>query len=570
MSGTAACHMVAAPALLLLGLTLLATFMIGALGFGSTALSNSGEVLQPEVLEHRVAEVLRTAGYNPEFNGGDLQRLEYDHEYLGHLAEGDDPSQALKTSEYGAIVLRYRGYPILRSTQSTRRAHEESLEGPLETEVLVDGHGHLRRLTRIPSKDLDEEESGSTGGDAEAEDKNAAEQGASGDADVEPVRSYAWAALLGEAGLDPVALAPVAPTMRPPVYADSLVAWDGALGDVPVRVHAASLKGRPVWFHVDRVVDEDDAHPDLDYIAIVALVVAIVVVILIIATLRNAVNVLRRKEGDFAGARKIAYAAFGLQVLHWVLNAEGSELLDVGPWLLLAGGTALAAWLGYLILEPHARARWPHSLVSWTRLLQGRWRDPMVGRDLLVATALGVAIAFVMPFALALLDDNPLLADYDLNALLGVRRSAGVVITDARDSVTAALALYIVLLGLQNLVRSRIAALVVFILIVPGLIAAVDRVSVAIGIAIMLGGLALVMIRYGLLALVVLNVIHAIALHFPITLDARAWWAPTGFLGAVLVIAPAIAGYILATAPTRKALTTARNTRGSRHVDGRA
>ena len=306
------------------------------------------------------------------------------------------------------------------------------------------------------------------------------------------------------------------------------------------------------------------------YVAIIALVVAIVVVVLIIATLRNAVTVLRRKEGDFAGARKVAYAAFGLQVLHWLLNAEGSELLDVGPWLLLAGGTALAAWLGYLILEPHARANWPHSLVSWTRVLQGRWRDPMVGRDLLVATALGAAIAFAMPFALAMLDDNSLLADYDLNALLGVRRAAGVVITDARDSVAAALALYIVLLGLQNLVRSRIAALVLFILVVPGLVLTVDRVSVAIGIAIILGGFAFVMIRYGLLALVVLNVIHAIALHFPITLNARAWWAPTGFLGAGLVIAPAIVGYILATAPARKATHTSRNTRAGRPVDGRA
>ena len=43
----------------------------------------------------------------------------------------------------------------------------------------------------------------------------------------------------------------------------------------------------------------------------------------------------------------------------------------------------LAVWLFYLGIEPAVRRRWPQLLVGWTRLLDGRWRDPLVGRAVL-------------------------------------------------------------------------------------------------------------------------------------------------------------------------------------------
>ncbi len=35
------------------------------------------------------------------------------------------------------------------------------------------------------------------------------------------------------------------------------------------------------------------------------------------------------------------------------------------------------------------RRRWPHAIISWTRLLSGRFNDPLVGRDLLAVVVLG-------------------------------------------------------------------------------------------------------------------------------------------------------------------------------------
>ncbi len=40
-------------------------------------------------------------------------------------------------------------------------------------------------------------------------------------------------------------------------------------------------------------------------------------------------------------------------------------------------------WI-YLALEPQVRRRWPHTLISWTSLMTSRWKDPIVGRDVLL------------------------------------------------------------------------------------------------------------------------------------------------------------------------------------------
>ena len=53
-------------------------------------------------------------------------------------------------------------------------------------------------------------------------------------------------------------------------------------------------------------------------------------------------------------------------------------------------------WTIYVALEPFVRKHWPQVLVSWTNLLAGRVGDPVVGRDVLLGTALGVAWALMV------------------------------------------------------------------------------------------------------------------------------------------------------------------------------
>jgi len=47
-------------------------------------------------------------------------------------------------------------------------------------------------------------------------------------------------------------------------------------------------------------------------------------------------------------------------------------------------------WILYVALEPEIRARWPHSIVTWNRLLAGRWKDPQVCSHILVGSAVGI------------------------------------------------------------------------------------------------------------------------------------------------------------------------------------
>ena len=43
--------------------------------------------------------------------------------------------------------------------------------------------------------------------------------------------------------------------------------------------------------------------------------------------------------------------------------------------------------LAYPAIEPWTCRLWPHVIITWTRVIAGRWRDPLVARDVLAAVA---------------------------------------------------------------------------------------------------------------------------------------------------------------------------------------
>ena len=62
-----------------------------------------------------------------------------------------------------------------------------------------------------------------------------------------------WSRMLAEARLDPAQLKPVTPRWTPAFYCDERVAWEGTSplrADLPIRVEAASYRGRPVSFAI--------------------------------------------------------------------------------------------------------------------------------------------------------------------------------------------------------------------------------------------------------------------------------------------------------------------------------
>jgi hypothetical protein len=84
---------------------------------------------------------------------------------------------------------------------------------------------------------------------------------------------------------------------------------------------------------------------------------------------------------------------YGFFVYHYVPQAEyiSVQFILLGAPLLFA----LLAWLGYMAVEPYGRQSWPKLMVSWQRLLNGRLRDPLVGRDVLLGIVAGSAMGAI-------------------------------------------------------------------------------------------------------------------------------------------------------------------------------
>ena len=104
------------------------------------------------------------------------------------------------------------------------------------------------------------------------------------------------------------------------------------------------------------------------------------------------------KQGrtDRNGAFRIAAARFLLGA--GGLGGRGAPRAHRKHAAILRGAAAellvpsAVLWLVYLAIEPAVRARYPHSIVTWNRLLAGRWLDPQVARDVLIGAAVGCAL----------------------------------------------------------------------------------------------------------------------------------------------------------------------------------
>ena len=106
---------------------------------------------------------------------------------------------------------------------------------------------------------------------------------------------------------------------------------------------------------------------------------------------------LRLGRGDRKGAKRLAILVVCLSVLSGMLRAHHVPIAVAElEWLLFTAGLALLwggfVWLIYIGLEPHLRRVWPRALISWTRLLSGQVRDPLVGRDVLIGMFVGVTL----------------------------------------------------------------------------------------------------------------------------------------------------------------------------------
>ncbi|MCI0350704.1 MAG: hypothetical protein L0Z53_14870 [Acidobacteriales bacterium] len=204
---------------------------------------------------------------------------------------------------------------------------------------------------------------------------------------------------------------------------------------------------------------------------------------------------------------------------------------------------AICTWILYLGLEPYVRRRWPSMLISWSRLLAGRFRDPLVGRDVLFGILFEIAFNMIVVLFRNISPNTfafPPINETLLKGLSGARLAAGNLALLAVWPVFIALASLFTLFLFRLLARRDWLAVVLFTLVyvVPGFYIGNWRFVVL--QILLIGLIAVFMMRYGLVAVAVFNFADLALSTFPVTLNFSMWYAGIGLAPLVAVLSLAV------------------------------
>jgi len=367
-----------------------------------------------------------------------------------------------------------------------------------------------------------------------------------------PVRTPDWSELFAQAGLPMSAFNPTSPTRLPPVFCDRRMAWEGRfpeMPDVPIHIEAGVYSGRIVTFAITGPWTGKSTPGSSSSTPGERRAVNIQIGLLVAATAAGIVLArrnLRLGRGDRSGAMKIALYFVAIHVLVWVLWVHHMPDL-AAEWQIFSRDTgwtlfnAALIWLFYLGLEPYVRRRWPGTLISWSRVLAGRFRDPLVGRDILIGGAVGAFILMVIRLSQRLppwigLPLAPPEAGNPLN-LLGLRASLGETLDANVHGLLSVMQVLFLVLLLCALLRQEWIGMGAFTLLFTFSVAAggenlwVKWPLACVGV----GTFVLALRRYGVLAGAVASLWIQLFGRMGFTADLSSWYAaPTIMALAVL------------------------------------
>lgn len=244
--------------------------------------------------------------------------------------------------------------------------------------------------------------------------------------------------------------------------------------------------------------------------------------------------------GIFVGALTLISLSIGRHTIRHMLDLQvmGTPLARA-IWL---GGLT---WLVYLGMEPVVRRRWPNFLISWTRLLSGRTRDPLVWRDILIGCAFGAIFGPI--YALSLLIDltpfhiaDPIIPD--LTWFSGFPFAVAILLQTVCGNLAIPLLITLLLVGLDRLFRSPWIAYPLAGAFLWLVIGGENDNAVSLAAALCAAAAMLVLRFFGQLAFAVSLMTATILINFPISIDLTSWYAPLTLVGSVPLIALAVAG----------------------------
>ncbi len=492
----------------------------------------------PTVLAHKAEDIIQRLGYTdpPTGTAWGFERITSAVSYFEENTESLDRWNQYTNSQPGPVLFWYRQSPRYLESErpdsfgwvTENDPHYTSASGLVT--VNLDPSGRLIWLLAVPPQV---------------------------EGPVERTPPADWPALFSAAGLDLGAFTPTDSTWTPYTVSDDRAAWMGTLPDqpdIPIRIEAASYRGKPVYFNVippwetPRLVVgiQRTGGEQVGFAIILTLVLGIFLGAIMLGR-KN----LRQGRGDRRGATRLAFFIFAVNLLVWVVGADHAPtanqivyffFLYLGQALLLAA----IVWLLYIALEPYVRRRWPNTIITWTRVVGGSISDPLVAKDVLVGIALGVTFGLINMFKILVQHEKgtaPTSVQM-LDAWLGIRQliAAGF-LSPINEAVGIGLFLFFLAFILRILTRREWIAAMIFVLIffMNNVVKESDTLVVAIFVVLFHGLTAVVALRLGLLTLVTSIFIYTVLSAAPLTADLTAWYS--AYMIASLAAIVGIAGW---------------------------
>jgi serine/threonine-protein kinase len=351
-----------------------------------------------------------------------------------------------------------------------------------------------------------------------------------------PAEPFDWKQLFSLAGFDISQFKPAAPVWNSLSSSDMRAAWTGNWPGTsfPLRVEAAAYKGRPVffalrseWTRPTRMESVSESRSQRTSNLVYTIIAVLVVTSAALIAWRN----FKLGKSDLKGTYHLGIFVFGIQMVLWIFRVHfvisvglmGESLLAIGSSILIA----LLVCMIYMAIEPYVRRHWPQAIISWSRLISGKMRDPHVGRDLLYGVLFGLSWGVLLEGTWLMelhYGRAPQLGQSEL--LLGLRSTLATCLSRISGSVQGTLQLFFVMFVLRILVRKSWLAAILFVALFAGMQSInADNLMVSIPLNVAIYGIAaLIVLRFGLVSLATGIFVANVILNVPITTNTSNWY----------------------------------------------
>src|SRR5688572_653516 len=434
-------------------LAILVVLLLAGWVFNPAKTQNPDLEKSPEVLRDQARTMLRNLGISTS-QGDSAYGLQRDEDF----PENHGPGWARFIHRESPQTLLPASMHIIGPFFAAPPPHVSDKDPPPlvpgMTTVVTDGAGRLLELTAVPPLDSTATNTSNT--------------------------SVDWSALQEWANLNPETLMPVQPERG------NQVAWTARWihrPEVPLRVEASSHGGIPTYLAVFGPWSTYGRQEEPWWQEAVTALTIVVVSFVMLAGALLAWRNLKSGRADRGGAFRLALFAFSSLMLAWLFASD--HRFDPQELNLYLNAVAVAlywsvlAGVMYLAVEPFVRRRWPHALISWNRLLEGRFGDVLVGRDALIGIFFAALVCIARTAARLSELTLPQFPDADIvQAMHSTPQSIAFLLRMLFDSANISLALFFLYSFFKAALRSVWLATPLWILLIGILTPGIDPAGI--------------------------------------------------------------------------------------------